>query len=195
MHSIYKFFLSVYLFLTLLPAFAQKTTPKYTVSGFVKETASGEMLIGANVYLKETLNGTVTNTYGFYSLTAPAGKYTLVISYLGFKSVELPVDLSKDVRMNSNMESNVVQTKEVVISAEKGDRNVKSAEMGSVRLGVDEIKKLPAFLGEVDVMKTIQLLPGVKSAGEGNSGFYVRGGGPDQNLILLDEAVVYNPSH
>jgi len=195
MHSIYKFFLPIYLFLTLLPAFAQKTTSKYTVSGFVKETASGGMLIGANVYLKETLNGTVTNAYGFYSLTAPAGKYTLVISYLGFKSVELPVDLSKDVRMNSNMESNVVQTKEVVISAEKGDRNIKAADMGSVRLGVDEIKKLPAFLGEVDVMKTIQLLPGVKSAGEGNSGFYVRGGGPDQNLILLDEAVVYNPSH
>lgn len=168
---------------------------KFTVSGYVKEESTGEYLIGANVYIKELMKGTTTNQYGFYSLTLVQGKYTLVISYLGFQGIEMPIDLNKDIRNNLSLKSKSVQVKEVVITAERDDKNTQSAEMGTVDLDVEKVKELPAFLGEVDVLKTIQLLPGVASAGEGNSGFYVRGGGPDQNLILLDEAVVYNASH
>ncbi len=168
---------------------------RFSISGYVKEASSGEFTIGANVYVKELLKGTTTNAYGFYSLTLEKGTYTLVISSLGFDPIETKVVLDKDVRLNYSLKSKSITTKEVEITAERSDKNVESTQMGTVKLDVDEIKKLPAFLGEVDVLKTIQLLPGVKSAGEGNSGFYVRGGGPDQNLILLDEAVVYNASH
>lgn len=167
----------------------------HTVSGFIKEASTGESLFGANVYIKENLKGTNTNQYGFYSITIPAGKYTLVISYLGFNTQEIPIDLTQDIRKNISLEYNVIESEEVTVTAEKEDRNVSSAEMGRQRLEIETIKSLPAFMGEIDVLKTIQLLPGVSSAGEGNSGFYVRGGGPDQNLILLDEANVYNASH
>ncbi|MBK5285322.1 MAG: TonB-dependent receptor, partial [Bacteroidia bacterium] len=168
---------------------------RFTVSGYVKEDATGETMIGANAYIKELMKGTVTNTYGFYSLTVPQGNYTLVISYLGFTEQQIPIVLEKDLRVNINLKSGFLETKEVVIEGDKPDRNVKSTEMGRTTLEVEKIKSLPAFMGEVDVLKTIQLLPGVLSAGEGNTGYYVRGGGPDQNLILLDEAVVYNASH
>lgn len=168
---------------------------KFTISGYIKEEATGEFTIGANVYVKELLKGTTTNAYGFYSITLDKGTYTLAISSLGFDPIEKNIVLDKDLRLNFSLQSKSITTKEVVVTGERSDKNVESTQMGTVRLDVDEIKKLPAFLGEVDVLKTIQLLPGVKSAGEGNSGFYVRGGGPDQNLILLDEAVVYNASH
>ncbi len=168
---------------------------QHTISGYVKEEATGESLLGANVYIKESLKGTVTNQYGFYSITVPDGKFTLVVSYIGFQNQEIPVDLNADIRQNINLKSSAIETKEVTINAEKEDRNVQSSEMGRQKLDVEKIKTLPAFMGEVDVLKSIQLLPGVSSAGEGSSGFYVRGGGPDQNLILLDEANVYNASH
>ncbi|HNP48727.1 MAG TPA: TonB-dependent receptor, partial [Bacteroidia bacterium] len=167
----------------------------HTVSGFVKEASTGESLLGTNVYLKENLKGVTTNQYGFYSITVPDGKYTLVVSYLGFVTQEFPIDLTKDIRINVSMKSSAIESKEVEISAERADRNVESIDMGKEKIEVEKIKQLPAFMGEVDILKTIQLLPGVQSAGEGNSGFYVRGGGPDQNLILLDEANVYNASH
>ncbi|MBK6445422.1 MAG: TonB-dependent receptor [Bacteroidetes bacterium] len=167
----------------------------HTVSGFVKEDETGESLLGTNVYLKENLKGTSTNQYGFYSITVPEGKYTLVVSYLGFVTQEFPIELTKDLRINVNLKSTAIESKEVTISAERDDRNVESIDMGKDKIEVEKIKQLPAFMGEVDILKTIQLLPGVQSAGEGNSGFYVRGGGPDQNLILLDEANVYNASH
>lgn len=172
--------------------FAQKNK---TISGFVKEESSGESLLGANVYVKETMKGTVTNQYGFYSLTIPEGNYTLVFSFIGFQNQEFPILLDKDLRKNASLQSNAIETKEVVISGEKLDRNVQSTEMGREKIDIEKIKTLPSFLGEVDILKTIQLLPGVSAAGEGNSGFYVRGGGPDQNLILLDEANVYNAAH
>jgi len=177
-----------------IPSFlyAQK---KFTISGYVKEAETGESLLGANVYLKETLKGTVTNAYGFYSVTALEGTYTLVVSYLGFDTREFPILLNKDIPLNVKLASTTFETEEVIISAEKADRNVQSTEMGKEKMEIEKIKALPAFMGEVDVLKTIQLLPGVQSAGEGNSGYYVRGGGPDQNLILLDEANVYNASH
>ncbi|MBL0102690.1 MAG: TonB-dependent receptor [Bacteroidetes bacterium] len=178
----------------LLSFFRQKST--HTVSGYVIEKATGESLLGANVYLKENLKGTTTNQYGFYSITVPDGDYTLVVAYLGFISQEVPITLKTvDITKSFSLESASIETKEVTINGEKEDRNVQSAEMGRQKLSVEKIKTLPAFLGEVDILKTIQLLPGVSSAGEGNSGFYVRGGGPDQNLILLDEANVYNAAH
>ena len=168
---------------------------KYTISGYVKEQSTGEFMIGANVYIKETLKGTTTNQYGFYSLTVEQGNYTLVISYIGFEDKLFPVVLDKNLRINSELLSHAIQTEEVIIEGERPDNNVQSTQMGINEIPIETIKKLPAFLGEVDILKTIQLLPGIQSAGEGNAGFYVRGGGPDQNLILLDEAVVYNASH
>ncbi len=176
----------------VLPSIAQNN---YTVSGYVKDELTGEGMIGANVYIKELLKGTSTNPYGFYSITVAEGNYTLVVSYLGYQDYEFPIELTQDIRHNMGLKSKAILTKEVEITGERTDRNTESTDMGRVELEVEKIKALPAFLGEVDILKTIQFLPGVQSAGEGNSGFYVRGGGPDQNLILLDEAVVYNASH
>jgi hypothetical protein len=167
---------------------------KLSISGYVNDESTGETLIGANIRLQNGV-GTVTNTYGFYSLSIPAGKYELIISYVGYESQEKTIDLSSDLRLNINLNPEGLELREVVISARAEDANVKSTEMGTVGLAMENIKKLPALMGEVDILKTIQLLPGVLSAGEGNAGFYVRGGGPDQNLVLLDEAVVYNSGH
>ncbi|HEY1038011.1 MAG TPA: TonB-dependent receptor, partial [Bacteroidia bacterium] len=167
---------------------------KFTISGTVKDKTNGETAIGANVYLKETTIGAATNVYGFYSINAEKGTYILVCSYLGYEVFEKEITLDKNQTINISLQPAAVTTEEVVINA-KADDNVKSTQMSSVQMDIQQIKKLPAFMGEVDVLKTIQLIPGVKSAGDGQTGFYVRGGGPDQNLILLDEAVVYNASH
>ncbi|MFH1321313.1 MAG: TonB-dependent receptor [Bacteroidota bacterium] len=183
------------------PAIAQaqeiqrQSREKYTVSGFVKEAENGESLIGTNVYIKELLKGTSTNKDGFYSLTLDKGNYTLIVKYLGFSDFSRQITLDKDTRLNIELKEAIITTDEIVITGERPDRNVQSTVMSTFELPVEEIKVLPAFMGEVDILKTIQLLPGVQSAGEGNSGFYIRGGGPDQNLILLDEAVVYNAAH
>jgi hypothetical protein len=184
------FFLLIFT-ISALFSFSQK----YTISGYVKDSASGESLLGANVYLKELLKGSNTNNYGFYSITVQKGEYTFVVSYVGYNDFIQKVNLNKDVKMNVTLKENVFTTKEVVITGQKADQNVETTQVGTFEMPVDKIKKLPAFMGEVDVLKAIQLTPGVQSAGEGNSAFYVRGGGPDQNLILLDEAVVYNASH
>jgi hypothetical protein len=182
-------FLTISIFSTSL--FSQK----FTISGYVKDNSTGEFLIGSNVYLKELMKGASTNTYGFYSITVPAGDYNFVASFVGYKDYTEKVKLDKNIKINVSLEPNVITTAEVVISGEREDRNIQSSEMGRVEIPIEKIKKLPAFFGEVDILKSIQLTPGVQSAGEGNSGYYVRGGGPDQNLILLDEAVVYNASH
>lgn len=167
----------------------------YTVSGYIKDLSTGETLIGANVYdASNVVNGAYSNNYGFYSLTLPAGKYILKASYLGYQDQAVEIDLQSDIRQSFDLSSGV-SIEEVVVLGEEPDRNVESTEMGTVDLTTKQIKRLPALLGEVDVLKTIQLLPGVSSVGEGNSGFYVRGGGADQNLVLLDEAVVYNTGH
>ncbi len=166
-----------------------------TISGYITDEVSGETLIGANIHILELPNkGAASNVYGFYSLTLPAGSYTLVFSYLGYADLEKKVDLNDDLRLNVSL-SEGVDLVEVVVQAEAEDKNVQDPSMGTVDLQVDQVRKLPALFGEVDVLKTIQLLPGVLSSGEGNAGFYVRGGGPDQNLVLLDEAVVYNSGH
>lgn len=180
------------LFLFTNTLFAQN---KYTVSGYVKDASNGETLLGANVYAKENLVGITTNNYGFYSILLPEGTYTLVCSFIGYELYSTPITLNQNLSVNIDLKKNENQMQTVVVKDDKAKENINSSQMSAISLSIEEIKKLPAFMGEVDILKSITLLPGVQSSGEGNSGFYVRGGGPDQNLILLDGAPVYNASH
>jgi len=168
---------------------------KFTISGGIKDDAKGEEIISARVKVKDQPIGTNSNEYGFFSLTLPEGKYTLVVSAYGFVTQEIEVSLNQNVQLSVQMKNPVQELEEVKVTAIRQDANVKDAVMGVERLDPKELAKLPVLLGEKDIIKTMQLLPGVKNAGEGSSGFYVRGGGADQNLILLDEAPVYNASH
>ncbi|MDR3024931.1 TonB-dependent receptor [Chryseobacterium sp.] len=177
-------------------AIAQKT---YSVSGTVKDKKNGELLIGVSVKVSEdpTINVTA-NEYGFYSLSLPAGTYTVIISNPGYKDFEQQITVDQNMKLDLPLLPQEETTKaidEVVVTAVKKDKNLTSAQMGAETLNIKSIEKLPVLFGEKDVMKTIQLLPGIKSNGEGSSGFSVRGGATDQNLILLDEAPVYNASH
>ncbi|MGG1923123.1 TonB-dependent receptor [Chryseobacterium sp. NRRL B-14798] len=177
-------------------AMAQQT---YSVSGTVKDKKNGELLIGVSVKVSEdpTIN-VVANEYGFYSLSLPEGNYTLVISYPGYQDFEQKINVDQNIKLDLPLlpsESVEKAIDEVVITGIKKDKNLTSAQMGAETLSIKNIEKLPVLFGEKDVMKTIQLLPGIKSNGEGSSGFSVRGGATDQNLILLDEAPVYNASH
>lgn len=181
-------------FLLLLGPLISLAQGNLTISGYVKDAATGETLIGANVYAKETMTGTTTNTYGYYVLNLPPGKYTILMSYVGFEESSQVVDLTADRKLNIEARTKAIIAKEFEVVGEKA-KNTESTQMGTVELDVQKLSTLPALLGEVDILKTIQYLPGVASNGEGNSGFYVRGGGPDQNLILLDNATVYNASH
>jgi hypothetical protein len=197
-HSPHRLLCSALLLLFGLNAFGgerKDLQQRFTVSGFIREQQTGESMPGAAVYVREAQTGTTTNAYGFYSITLPPGNYTVVYSYIGFESSEEKLVLDKDLRLNVALRTKAIETKEVVISAEREDKNIQGVQMGRETIDVEKIKSLPAFMGEVDILKAVQLLPGVSSAGEGNSGFYVRGGGPDQNLILLDEANVYNAAH
>lgn len=186
--------LTLLILMTVLSVSAQKET-KYTISGYIKDGSNGESLMSSIVYVNEISKGTTTNEYGFYSLQLPAGKYTIKISYVGYATQLLPVTLDKDTKLNVEMGPSSVLSKEVVVTAERKDANVSSTNIGRQEITMENAKAIPALLGEVDILKTLQLLPGVQAAGEGNSGFYVRGGGPDQNLVLLDEATVYNTGH
>lgn len=167
----------------------------FSISGSVSDASNGESLIGVTVYLQENKKAASTNVYGFYSINAPKGKYTLVCQLVGYTTFTRSIDLSSNQSLNIKLKSSEKQLDEIEVTAKGNEENVKSTQMSAVSLDMAEIKKIPAFMGEVDILKTIQLLPGVKNAGDGNTGFYVRGGGPDQNLILLDEANVYNASH
>jgi len=168
---------------------------KRSFSGFVKDGETGETMIGAQVFFPTINRGVVTNTYGFFSISLPEGKYLCKITFLGFDEFSDTIDLSVDVSKDIKLWPKSQVTSEVVVSAQNENNNTESTDMGTISLDVAQMKTLPAFLGEVDIIKTIQLLPGVASANEGAQGFYVRGGGPDQNLVLLDEATVYNASH
>jgi hypothetical protein len=168
---------------------------KYTINGFVKDQFSGESLIGANVTIDGNAKGVITNAYGFYSITLPEVSHTIVTSFIGYLSSVNTLQLRVDTSINIFLNAGKNLSKEVVVTTKKRENNVKVAQMGKISLPIEQIKSIPAFLGEVDLLKTVQLLPGVKNAGEGNAGIYVRGGGPDQNLILLDDAVVYNTGH
>jgi hypothetical protein len=162
----------------------------------VREKNSGEVLIGASVYLLELpKTGAITNAYGFYSLTVPAGLYTVITSFSGYQVDSQKIILDKDVSKVFELGQAGEQLQEIMVSAVKKNDNVTKALMGVQKLSVSELKNVPVIFGENDVLRTLQLLPGIKSAGEGSSGFYVRGGAADQNLILLHEATVYNASH
>jgi nitrogen fixation protein len=167
----------------------------FTISGYVKDVENGEELIGVTVFVPETRAGTVTNSYGFYSITLPAGSYNVQYSYVGYRSQQIPITLNQSISHNISLTSEVTEIDEVVITAERIDANVTDLQMGKSRLNIAQVRKLPAVMGEVDIIKTIQLQPGVVSAGEGTSSFFVRGGSADQNLILIDEAPIYDPSH
>ncbi|WP_299627060.1 TonB-dependent receptor [uncultured Tenacibaculum sp.] len=183
----------IILFLIPLLSFSQD---KFTISGTLKDKANGETLFGATVFLKGTSRGTITNEYGFYSLTAPKGNYTLSVSYIGYKPLEKEIELTKNIKFNADLSEDANILDEVVISAEESKKvNLRSPQMSVTKISSQTIKQIPVVLGEVDVIKSIQLLPGVTNAGEGASGFNVRGGAEDQNLILLDEAIIYNASH
>lgn len=181
--------------LFLLGVFFAQGQDKFTVSGYVKDQSNGETLIGATVLIKDLGTGTVTNVYGFYSLTLPAGSYTFVYRYIGFENVEKPITLTQNTRFDIEMPLEQQQLEAVVVTARAEDANVTEMEMSTAELDIKTIEKIPAFLGEVDVIKSLQLLPGVTTVGEGASGFNVRGGSVGQNLILLDEAPVYNSAH
>jgi len=168
---------------------------KFTYSGTVKDSLSGEALIGASVWIPEIKSGCATNAYGFFSITLAPGNYSASFSYLGYTTKTFPLKLISDIVQHVELPPKSVALKEVTILGESANRNITSSEMSNQKLDIKEIQSLPVLFGEQDIMKTIQLLPGVKSAGEGNSGFYVRGGTIDQNLVLLDEAPVYNSSH
>jgi len=168
---------------------------KFTISGHIKDTETGEDLIGATIYINELRSGTVSNSYGFYSISLSPGSYTLVYTYIGYESIQKAIELDENVTIDITLEPTRELLNEVEIVAKRTDENIISPEMSTVRMDVKAINKIPALMGEVDIIKAIQLLPGVQSTSEGSSGFSVRGGNPDQNLILLDEATVYNASH
>jgi hypothetical protein len=168
---------------------------QHTLSGYIKDVNSGEALIGASVFIEDEGKGASTNVYGFYSITLSSGSHNVKYSYVGYDDVVKTIEFRDHVRVNIELRESQDLLEEVVIEARQTDENTTGTQMGKVDLSMDKIKTIPAFMGEVDVLKTIQFLPGVSSGGEGNTGFYVRGGGPDQNLILLDEATVYNASH
>ena len=188
-----KIFSLIFLFtLTCFNASAQK---KYTISGYIKDSLNGETLIGATIAVQGQTKGISSNAYGFYSITLDEGKYILIVTFVGYRPKAVSIDLRSDIKINFDVLPKAYLAEEVVVSSKKRDANVKNAQMGKFTLPIEQIKSIPAFLGEVDLLKTIQFLPGVRNAGEGSAGIYVRGGGPDQNLILLDDAPVYNTGH
>lgn len=189
-----KFQLSFYLFLIISCfTYAQET---FTVSGTISDIANGESVFGASVFLESTSAGGITNTYGFYSLTAPKGNYTLVVSYLGYVTIKKEIVLDKNQSISFELQEDTTTLDEVVITAEETEKaNIRDPQMSVAVIKSATIKQIPAVLGEVDVVKSIQLLPGVTNNGEGSNGFNVRGGATDQNLVLLDEAIIFNESH
>ncbi len=180
------------LVLSACTVFAQKN---HTLSGTITDAQTGEILLGATVTVQDLKGrGVISNEYGFYSFTLPEGPHMVVCSYIGYQSKIVKVDLSQNQVLNLKLSSST-DLEEVVVKAKRDDDNIKNAQMGAENLEIKSVSKLPVIFGEKDVLKTIQLLPGIKSAGEGNSGFNVRGGAADQNLVLLDEAPVYNAAH
>ncbi|GBU07291.1 TonB-dependent receptor [Bacteroidales bacterium] len=186
-----KILFVLFLIANLSTAIAQK---KYTISGYIRDSVSTESLIAATVYNAKTMAGTATNQYGFYSLTLAEGEIDLNFSYVGYSGKQFSFTLEKDTIILVDLaESGLL--KEVLIEGNKAEKIQETTQMSAINIPISQIKALPAFLGEVDLMKALQLTPGVQSGGEGSSGLYVRGGGPDQNLILLDGVPVYNASH
>lgn len=189
-----KYLISCLIVFTALTTSAQK----FTISGTLKDATNGEDLYGGMIKVKELTNvGAISNAYGFFSLTLEKGTYTLIFRSTGFESKETVVELNKDIELKVELDipKDVQNIEEVEVKAQKENENITSSGMDVTRLDPKDIETIPVLFGEKDIMKTLQLTPGVKGAGEGNAGFFVRGGGADQNLILLDEANVYNASH
>ncbi|MRR21049.1 TonB-dependent receptor, partial [bacterium] len=168
---------------------------RFTVSGYVTDAGSGERMIDATVYEKASFNGTTTNNYGFYSLPLPPGKAEIIVSYLGYDPDTVLVQLSRDTVINFNLLMSSSEIDAVTVTATGRRAKIESTQMSMIDVPVEKFLKLPVIFGEADVLKVIQLLPGVQSGTEGSTGIYVRGGGPDQNLFLLDGVPVYNANH
>ncbi len=194
-----KIVITYILFLLYGLTFAQNTSEevkqKYTISGTIRNSINNETLIGANIYIPETKSSANTNEYGFYSITLPKGSYTLIVTYVGFSTFSNEMELSENLKFDVTLNENNESLKEVIVSDGRYRNDIRSAEMSINKLPISSIKKMPVILGETDVLKSLLLIPGVTNAGEGASGFNVRGGGADQNLILLDEATIFNSSH
>ena len=189
-----RFFFLLLCFIFITPSLI--IAQNYTISGFIRDKETQETLIGVPVVIKgQESRGMATDADGKYWLTLPKGNYTLLIHYMGFEDQEIPVSLTKNLVHNIEMIQSAVGLSEIVISSQKPDENVTAVQTGVQKMEIQEINKLPVLLGERDIIKSIQLMPGVQGAGEGSSGFYVRGGSADQNLILLDDVSLYNASH
>lgn len=182
----------IFIFLCSIGVYSQE---KFTISGTVIEESSGETLFGVNIIVPELQAGTVTNEYGFYSLTLPSGEYEVIYSSIGYASKRTQVSLTANIKNDIALSTDTESLDEVVIETDRERFNVRSPQMSANKLTASTIKKIPVVLGEVDVIKSLTMLPGISTAGEGASGFNVRGGSADQNLILLDEATLYNSSH
>ncbi len=183
----------LFFFILIVSFVASHAQEKYTLSGYVSEKTTGEKLLGVNITVGT--KGAITNEYGYYSITLPKGAQTILISYIGFQNISREIDLQKSITLNFELEDNLDQLDEVVISGNSASKKVTSTQMSVSTISAKTIQKLPMALGEPDLLKSIQLLPGVSSVNEASSGFNVRGGSADQNLILLDEATIYNASH
>jgi len=196
MNKIDTIALQILFFFFLSVSVTTQAQNKFTVSGIVNDISNGEKLISGTIAVKELSGtGTDTNGYGFYSITLPSGKYTLTARYTGYETKEEEVVLNQNVKLNFNLDQKMNQLHEVVVTNERRDINVTGTQMGIQQLDMKQMNSLPVLFGEKDILKTIQLLPGILPEGEGSSGFYVRGGASGQNLILLDEATVFNASH
>ncbi|HEY3406383.1 MAG TPA: TonB-dependent receptor [Ohtaekwangia sp.] len=187
-----RFLIVVTLVALSSPAWSQE---KVTLNGYIKDGTNGEELIGVSVYIPQLKAGTVTNAYGFYAITVPKGTFEVQFSYIGYTVQTVTIELNSDVTRNIELQNEATALNEIVVTDKPIDENVVSVQMSKNTINISQVKKLPALFGEVDIIKNIQMLPGVISAGEGTSTFFVRGGGGDQNLILIDEAPIYDPSH
>ncbi|WP_047448099.1 TonB-dependent receptor [Alistipes sp. ZOR0009] len=192
MKNYIKLLAAAILFITTAQLHAQE---RYTMSGYLKDKKTGETLIGATIYIKEIKHGVVTNPYGFFSISLPKGEYSVDFTFVGYDKLSQRVKLTSNTTLNAELESSSVQLESVVVSSKKKDENVSRTQLGMAKIDSKKLSSLPVLMGESDIMKSIQLMPGVQAPVEGSSGFTVRGGSSDQNLILLDEAPVYNASH
>jgi len=187
-----KLLLITFVFCLSLSGYAQQN---FTVSGYVKDKNTGEVLIGASIYEKKSYEGTSTNGYGFYSFSLPKGKYKLVYSYVGYKSLSLEINLTQNIDKDIFLENSSVNIETIDVSAVSATKTLVKNEFSIEKLSIKNIRQLPIMIGEADAIKAIQFQSGVKTLGDGSSGMFIRGGSSDQNLILIDEAPVYNPSH
>ena len=185
----------IYLLLILSSITAYSQTKRYTISGYIKEKGSLESLPGVTVYLPGINKGVITNGYGFYSMTLETGEYELEIRYIGFQGIKTKIVLDKNIELNHLLIPSTVFLDEVEVNAALLEKESESSQMSLIKLSPKSIQDIPTLFGEKDVLKVLQLLPGVHSGNEGGTGLYVRGGGPDQNLIILDDAIVYNVNH